>query len=80
MVERTLAAIGRVTKKAFVGALKGTGEKAQAIVETTADPVKVTIVGVGNFMVLGAPLWFSTLWKVKGVLDSMPKQGLMRIL
>ena len=80
MVESTLTAIGRVTKKAVVGALKGTGEKAQAIVETTADLVKVTIERVGDFTVLRAPWWFSTLWKVKGVLDSMPKQGLMRIL
>jgi len=36
MVESTLTAIGRVTKKAVIGALKGTGEKAQAIVGTTA--------------------------------------------
>jgi hypothetical protein len=51
MVESTLTAIGRVTKKAVIGALKGTGEKAQAIVETTADLVKVTIGGVGDFTV-----------------------------
>jgi len=30
MVESTLTAIGRITKKAVIGALKGTGEKAQA--------------------------------------------------
>ena len=51
MVESTLTAIGRVTKKAVIGALKGTGEKAQAIVETTADLVKVTSEGVGDFTV-----------------------------
>jgi hypothetical protein len=49
MVESTLTAIGRVTKKAVIGALKGTGNKAQAIVETTADLVKVTTEGVGDF-------------------------------
>lgn len=36
MVESTLTAIGRTTKKAVIGALKGTGEKAQAIVGATA--------------------------------------------
>jgi hypothetical protein len=51
MVESTLTAIGRVTKKAVMGALKGTGEKAQAIVETTADLVRVTVEGVGDFTV-----------------------------
>ena len=51
MVESTLTAIGRVTKKAVIGAIKGTGEKAQAIVETTADLVKVTIGEVGDFTV-----------------------------
>ena len=50
-MESTLTEIGRVTKKAVTGALKGTGEKAQAIVETTADLVKVTIGGVGDFTV-----------------------------
>jgi hypothetical protein len=49
MVESTLTAIGRVTKKAVIGALKGTGEKAQGIVETTADLLKVTIEGVNDF-------------------------------
>ncbi len=49
MVESTLTAIGRVTKKAVIGAFKGTGDKAQAIVETTADLVKVTIGGVDDF-------------------------------
>jgi hypothetical protein len=28
MAESTLTAVGRVTKKAIIGALKGTGEKA----------------------------------------------------
>ena len=51
MVESALTAIGRVTKKAVIGALKSTGEKAQAIVETTADLVKVTTEGVGDFTV-----------------------------
>ncbi len=51
MVENKLTAIGRVTKKAVIGALKSTGEKAQAIVETTADLVKVTNEGVGDFTV-----------------------------
>jgi hypothetical protein len=51
MAESTLTAIGRVTKKAIIGALKGTGEKSQTIVETTADLVKVTIEGVGDFTV-----------------------------
>jgi hypothetical protein len=50
-VESALTAIGRVTKKAVIGALKSTGEKAQAIVETTADLVKVTIEGVSDFTV-----------------------------
>ena len=39
-MENTLTAMGRVTKKAVIGAVKGTGDKAQAIVETTADLVK----------------------------------------
>jgi hypothetical protein len=47
-VENTLTEIGRVTKGAVIGAMKGSGEKAQAIVETTADLVKVTIEGVGD--------------------------------
>jgi len=51
MVESTLTAMGRVTKKAVIGALKGTGEKAQAISETTADLVKVTIEEAGDFTV-----------------------------
>jgi hypothetical protein len=51
MVESTLTAISRVTKKAVIGAIKGTGETAQAIVETTADMVKVTIGEVGDFTV-----------------------------
>jgi ferritin-like metal-binding protein YciE len=41
MVESTLTAIGRITKKAVIGAIKGSGEKAQAIMETTADDVFV---------------------------------------
>jgi hypothetical protein len=32
MVKSTLTAIGRITKKAVIGALKGTSEKSQAIV------------------------------------------------
>jgi hypothetical protein len=51
MVESTLTAIGRITKKAVIGAMKGTGEKAQAIMETTADLAKVTIDEVGDFTV-----------------------------
>ena len=51
MVESTLTELGRVTKKAVIGAIKGTGEKTQAIVETTADLVKVKIGGVGDFTV-----------------------------
>ena len=51
MVESTLTEIGRVTKNAVIGALKGTGEKAQAIVGATADLVKGTIEGVGDFTV-----------------------------
>jgi hypothetical protein len=51
MVESTLTAIGRVTKKAVIGALKSTGENPQVIVETTADLVKVTIDEVGDFTV-----------------------------
>ncbi|MBW2333435.1 MAG: hypothetical protein JRF08_08470 [Deltaproteobacteria bacterium] len=43
MVESTLTAIGRVAKEAVTGALKGTGENAQAIMKTTTDLVKVTI-------------------------------------
>lgn len=49
MAGSTLTAIGRVTKKAFIGVLNGTYEKEQAIVETTADLVKVTIDGVSDF-------------------------------
>ncbi len=30
--------------------------------------------------VLRAQWWFSALWRVKGVLDLMPRQGCMRIL
>lgn len=51
MPESTLTAIGRVTKNAVIGALRGTGERARSIVETTADLVKVTIGGVGDFTV-----------------------------
>ena len=51
MEESTLTAIGRVTKKAVIGALKSTGEKAQLIVETTTDLVKMTVEGVGDFTV-----------------------------
>ena len=51
MVESTLTEIGRVTKNAVIGAIKGSGEKAQAIAETTADLVKGTIEGVGDFTV-----------------------------
>jgi hypothetical protein len=52
MVESTLTAIGGVTKNAVIGALKGTGEKAQAIVEATADLVKVTIHGADDSTVV----------------------------
>jgi hypothetical protein len=52
MVKSTLTEIGRVAKKAVIGALKGTGEKSQAIVETTADLVKLTIEEVGDFTVV----------------------------
>ena len=51
MVESTLTAIGRVTKKAVIGALKGTGEKAQNIMQTTADLVKLTIEEAEDFTV-----------------------------
>lgn len=49
MVESTLTEIGRVTKKAVIGALKDTGAKAESITETSADLVKATIEGVGDF-------------------------------
>ena len=51
MLENTLTEIGRVTKKAVVGALEGAGVKAQDIVDTTANLVKETIKGVGDFTV-----------------------------
>lgn len=38
----------RITKDTFIGALKGIGEKAHAIVGATADLVKANIEGVGN--------------------------------
>jgi hypothetical protein len=38
----------RVTKDAFIGALKGTGEKTHAIVGATVDLVKANIEGVGD--------------------------------
>jgi len=51
MEESTLTEIGRVTKKAVIRALKGTGAKAESIAETSADLVKATIEGVGDFTV-----------------------------
>jgi hypothetical protein len=51
MVDSTVTEIGRITRKAIVGALKSGGEKAQEIVETTADLVKATVGDVGEFTV-----------------------------
>ena len=51
MEESKLTTIGRVSKKAVIGALKGTGEKAQNIMETTADLLKLSIEGVSDFTV-----------------------------
>ena len=51
MADSTVTEIGRITRKAIVGALKSSGEKAQAIVETTTDLVKATIGAVSDFTV-----------------------------
>jgi hypothetical protein len=51
MAESTLTEIGRVTKKAIIGAFKGTGARAESIAETSAELVKATIGEIGDVTV-----------------------------
>ena len=51
MVGNTLTDIGKVTKRAVIGAFKGTGARAESIAETSAELVKATIGEIGDFTV-----------------------------
>jgi hypothetical protein len=51
MEKSRLTKIGRTAKRAVIGAIKGTGETAEAIVETTRDLLRVSLDGVAEIAV-----------------------------
>ena len=48
MIKSTFSSISRISKKAIIGTIWSTEDKAQSIIETTADLLKVTIKGKGD--------------------------------
>jgi len=51
MAKLSLSAIGRTTKNAVVGAIKGAGDTVESMVEATRDVLMVTVDGVAQVAV-----------------------------